>query len=149
MLRISRLADYGVVLTTHLATLPEGERRSVRELSGETGVPQPTVSKVLKLLGRRDLVTATRGAAGGYRLASAAADISVADIIAALEGPIGITECGVKEDHEDCSLADHCTVRGNWRLINGAILTALESISLAQMAGPAPRVLVSLRRKQS
>lgn len=150
MLRISRLADYGVVLGTHLAGLPEGEQRSVRALSSETGVPGPTVSKVLKLLGKQNLVVSTRGPAGGYRLASPAADISVASIISALEGPIGVTECGVEDtDHSDCNLSDHCSVRGNWRLINGAILTALESISLAQMAGPAAPVLVSLKRKTS
>lgn len=149
MLRISRLADYGVVLGTHLAGLPPGELRSVRELAGETGVPSPTVSKVLKLLGKQNLVESTRGPAGGYRLASAAGDISVASVIAALEGPIGVTECGVEEDHTDCNLSDHCTVRGNWRLINGAILSALESISLAEMAAPAAPVLVSLKRKTS
>ncbi len=149
MLRISRLADYGVVLGTHLAGLPEGELRSVRELAGETGVPQPTVSKVLKLLGRHQLVESSRGASGGYRLAAAPEEISVASVISALEGPIGITECGLMEDHEDCSLSDHCSVRGNWRLINGAILTALESISLAQMASPQAPALVRLGRKTS
>lgn len=149
MLRISRIADYGVVLGTHLAGLPEGELRSVRELAEETGVPQPTVSKVLKLLGRENLVASTRGANGGYRLASPAEEISVASVISVLEGPIGITECGIEEDHDDCNLAEHCTVRGNWRLINGAILKALEDISLAQMAAPAAPALVSLGRKTS
>ena len=149
MLRISRLADYGVVLGTLLASLPEGELRSVRELSGETGVPGPTVSKVMKLLNKQNLVESTRGPAGGYRLASPAHDISVASVIAALAGPIGVTECGVEEDHSDCNLSDHCTVRGNWRLINGAILSALSNISLAEMAAPAAPALVSLTRKTS
>ncbi|MGE0787209.1 MAG: SUF system Fe-S cluster assembly regulator [Sandaracinaceae bacterium] len=147
MLRISRLADYGVVVGTHLAGLPGGTLRSVRELSDATGLPQPTISKVLKLLSQDRVVESTRGVNGGYRLAEPAADITVARVIAALEGPIGITECGVEEDHEDCDHSEHCSVRGNWQLINRAILGALDGISLAEMASPRAPSLVSLTRK--
>ncbi|HEY8428894.1 MAG TPA: Rrf2 family transcriptional regulator, partial [Sandaracinaceae bacterium] len=86
MLRISRIADYGVVLGTRLATLPYEDVRSVRDLAQETGIPQPTVGKILKLLARAGVVESTRGARGGYKLARRAEDLTVADVIAALEG---------------------------------------------------------------
>ena len=147
MLRISRLADYGVVLATRLATLAQGELRSVRDLAEDTGIPRPTVAKVLKTLAREGVVVSARGARGGYRLASPATDASVAAVIAAVEGPIGVTECGIDEAHTDCDLSSRCEVRGNWQLINRAILDALGGVSLAQMAEPAEAVLVALERR--
>ena len=80
------MADYGVVLATRLATLSGEELRSVTALAGETGIPQPTVGKILKLLGREGLLASTRGAQGGYRLSRRPEDVNVADVIAALEG---------------------------------------------------------------
>jgi FeS assembly SUF system regulator len=150
MLRISRIADYGVVLGTRLAALPGTELRSTVELAADTGIPQPTVSKILKQLVRDGIVGSERGARGGYRLAHRPEDVSVAAIISALEGPIGVTECGVDgahEDHTDCELSGHCDVRGNWQLINQAILRALEGITLAEMAAPGAEVLVTLGKK--
>lgn len=149
MLRISRMADYGVVLATRLATLADGELRSVSALADGTGIPQPTASKVLKALGQRDLVESTRGARGGYRLSRAPSQICVAEVIAAIEGPIGVTECGIEEANDDCDLATHCDVRGNWQLINRAILSALESITLEQMAAKPEPVLVRLGSRRS
>jgi len=147
MLRISRMADYGVVLATRLATLDGAALRSVSQLSSETGVPGPTVAKALKALGRDGLVDSVRGARGGYRLARPPASVSVAEVIAAIEGPIGVTECGIEEEHADCDLTSRCDVRGNWQLINQAILSALEGISLEQMAAKPEPVLVTLGRK--
>jgi FeS assembly SUF system regulator len=145
MLRISRIADYGVVLGTRLATLAYDDVRSVRDLAQETGIPQPTVSKILKQLARSGVVDSTRGARGGYRLARDAAEITVADIIAALEGPIGVTECGHAPADDGCELSERCGVRGNWQRINHAIADALSGITLAEMAEPVPQ-LVTLRR---
>src|SRR5688572_31720173 len=108
MLRISRIADYGVVLGTRLATLPHADVRSVRDLATETGIPQPTVSKILKQLARGGLVDSTRGQHGGYRLARRPEDVTVAGIITALEGPIGVTECGHEQAHDDCELSARC-----------------------------------------
>ena len=144
MLRISRLADYGVVLGSRLAGAAPGELRSVRDLSTETGIPQPTASKILKLLARQGLVESVRGARGGYCLARPAGEINVAEVIEAVEGPIGITECG---SDDDCELAARCDVRGHWRRINQAIQEALESISLSEMAGSPSPVLVAIGRR--
>ncbi len=143
------MADYGVVLGTRLATLAHDELRSVSALADETGIPQPTVAKVLKALTREALVESVRGVRGGYRLARPSVSIHVAEIITAIEGPIGVTECGIEEEHADCDLSARCDVRGNWQLINAAILSALEGITLEQMARPPEPVLVTLGRKRA
>lgn len=141
MLRISKLTDYAVVLTTQLA---EGGLRapavtSVRELAEVSSVPEPTASKVLKALSRAGLVDSVRGAHGGYKLARPATEITVGEIITAIDGPIAVTEC-VDED-SGCTLEGQCGVRANWQRINDAVQTALHGISLADMARPdAPRL---------
>jgi len=142
------MADYGVVVATRLATLPQGELRSGSALAAETGLPQPTVAKVLKALTRASLVESVRGARGGYRLTREPSAVHVAAVIAAIEGPIGITECGIEESHADCTLTDHCDVRGNWQLINNAILSALEGVTLEQMTSPPKPMLITLGRSR-
>jgi len=94
MLRLSKLTDYGMVVMTALARAPQGLRNAA-DLADETHIGAPTVSKLLKRLGRAGLVESERGAQGGYRLARAPSKIDVAEVIAAIEGPIGLTECSV------------------------------------------------------
>lgn len=145
MLRISKLTDYGVVLATHLAAAREGETLARSDLARETGIPQPTVSKVLKLLGRGGIVEAQRGAAGGYRLARAATEITIAEVIAAVEGPIGVTECSTDDTLGSCDLQTRCDVRTNWQRINRAVSDALSGIRLSDMVLPNQAKLVPLR----
>lgn len=139
MFKLGKLTDYGTVVMTALAVQPEA-LRNAHELAEETHVAAPTVAKLLKQLAKGGLVESIRGAHGGYRLARPPAQITVADVVSALEGPIALTQCAVHEG--GCSIESHCGVRGNWRLINTAIRQALESVSLAQMAEP-------VRRRQS
>lgn len=135
MFKLGKLTDYGTVLMTALAAEPARLRAS-QELAAITHLAVPTVAKLLKLLGKAGLVESLRGAHGGYRLARAPERISVADIVAALEGPIALTECSV---HRGCGIESHCGVRSNWRVINDAIRSALEAVTLAQMALPLRR----------
>ncbi len=136
MLKLSKLADYATVLMTFIAR-DAGHVHSGLELAERSGLPPPTVAKLLKTLARGGLLQSLRGAHGGYRLARPAARISVADIIAALEGPIAVTEC--TSHPGGCTLESECSTRANWRLINVAIRQALEAVTLAQMAAPPPR----------
>lgn len=145
MLRISKLTDYGVVLATHLAAAPS-ETVAVSDLARGTGIPQPTVSKVLKQLGRAGVVAAQRGAQGGYRLARSADQITIAEVIAAVEGPIGVTECATDDEVGTCELQTRCDVRTNWQRINRAVSDALEGIRLSDMVLPNQPKLVSLGR---
>ena len=136
MIKLSRMADYGVVLMVQLARA--GARRTTAgELARAAVLPAPTVSKLLKQLAAAKLLASRRGADGGYRLARDSADISVADIVAALEGPIALTEC-MTADGAICEIEALCPTRTNWRRINDALVEALEGVSLEEMARPAP-----------
>ena len=140
MIRVSKLADYGILLMTWLAwrhaqVAGEVQRRSASELAKDTGLPAPTVSKLLRLLSRAELLDAQRGASGGYALLRAPATISVADVIQAIEGPIALMDC-LDHSTPECGVESLCPTRTNWDRINQAILTALSAISLEEMVTP-------------
>ena len=135
MLRMTRLTDYGIVLLTHFVRHPERLTRNATELAAAAHLPQPTVSKILKILAREGLLVPHRGAKGGFSLARSPEDISVADVITALEGPIALTECST-HGTDRCGIESLCPVITNWRRINRAVLDALRGISLAEMASP-------------
>lgn len=130
MLRVSRLTDYATVVMTCLATSPDDVLSTAR-IAECTRLELPTVSKLLKLLARAGLAESFRGVNGGYRLARDATTISLAEIVEALEGPLGMTECSVAEGN--CDREAHCSVRGNWQRINGVVDDALRAVSLADM----------------
>lgn len=127
MLRISKLTDYGTVLLADLAANRDSVC-SAADVANSTGIAVPTVSKLLKSLGRSGLVTSTRGANGGYQLARDPRDISAADIIDALEGPVSITECSASDSQ--CEHEGVCSVGGAWQRVNVAIRRALNDVSL-------------------
>jgi len=149
MIVLSKLADYGVIVATHLAADPERQLTAVA-VASETRLPQATVAKVLKSLAHAGIVNALRGAAGGYRLARPPSAISVAEVVAAIDGAIGMTQCaGHDAARRDAAMASceresFCPTRPHWRRINLAIGAALASVSLAEMA--ADRAVVPARR---
>jgi FeS assembly SUF system regulator len=132
MFRLNRLTDYGVVVLSQMSRSPN-DLRTAPQISEETGVPLPTVAKLLNALAHGHLIESHRGATGGYTLKRAAADISVAEIIQALEGPIALTACVEGSDY-DCDVAALCPMRGNWDRVNKAIYGALSEVTLADMA---------------
>jgi FeS assembly SUF system regulator len=136
MLKLGKMADYGTMIVTVLAAEPD-RLYPAQELAAHTHVTAPTVSKLLKVLTKAGLVESLRGAHGGYKLARQPAAITVADVIAAIDGPIGLTQCSVHKG--DCAVESTCGVRGNWRLINTAVHQALKSVTLADMAQPLRR----------
>ena len=130
MLRISRLTDYGTVVLAYLAS-HQSSVASAAEVAAATGLALPTVSKLFKSLSKAGLVVSTRGAHGGYRLARRPADISAADVIDALEGPVSITDCSASDRH--CEIESHCSVGSAWQRINVAIRRALGDITLLDL----------------
>lgn len=134
MLRISKLTDYAIMVMVELDGAA-GQVLSAQALAERSGLELPTVSKVLKLLGRAGLARSFRGANGGYRIERPAKDISVAEIITAIEGPIAMTECSI--DMGLCQQEDNCNLRGNWQRISTAVAEAMAQVSLAEMARPA------------
>ena len=133
MLRVTRLTDYATLVLTVMAARPEAVH-SAAELAERARLEAPTVSKVLKPLAHAGLVAGFRGVNGGYRLARPPASISLYEIVAAMEGPLGMTECSVHAGH--CGIEDHCGVRANWRRVNDVIAEALRGMTLAQMLAP-------------
>lgn len=139
MIRMSKLADYGTVVMTALAREPD-RFLSAAEVASRVGVSATTVSKVLKMLAGRDLVESLRGARGGFRLRRAPSRISVAQVIVAIDGPIGMTECSTTPGL--CSQEGDCTIRANWQRINRVIRQALEEVTLEQMTKPIAQAVV-------
>ncbi len=138
MIRITKQTDYGIVLLNHLATHRD-RQYNAPDLALETHLPLPMVSKILKLLAREGLLVSHRGVKGGYGLARVPEAITMAEIIVALEGPIAITEC--IDLSGDCFHEQACQVRSNWQRINEALRTALQGITLAEMAPPAQKLV--------
>jgi FeS assembly SUF system regulator len=134
MFRISRLTDYGIVVMAHLAECEDDDSHNARELAEQTQLPAPVVSKILKSLTRAGLLTSQRGSKGGYSLARIPGEISVVEMITALEGPVGITECTIHPGA--CAQESSCQVRDPWQRINAAVRAAMEQITLADLAKP-------------
>jgi FeS assembly SUF system regulator len=132
VLRISKLTDYAILVMVELAR--EAEMLSAHALAERVHIEGPTASKVLKLLAGAGLLDSYRGVNGGYRVSRLAGDISVAEVIAAIEGPIAMTECSAEEGL--CSQEDSCELRGNWQRISVAVAGALQEVSLAEMSSP-------------
>ena len=134
-MRLTSLADYAVVVMAAAARRPAGARLSAGLLAEETGVPVPTAQKLMGRLAGAGLLESARGTGGGFRLARAAPEISLADIIEAVEGPIAMTNC-IEGSIHDCALEGSCRVKPHLAAVNGAVRGALARVSLAQLACP-------------
>ncbi|MBN9459865.1 MAG: SUF system Fe-S cluster assembly regulator [Burkholderiales bacterium] len=144
MLRISRLADYGTMVMTQMASQPQ-RLFSAADLALSLGLGRATVSKVLKSLARRELVASVRGLHGGYSLSRPPQEITVADIVDALEEqPFGLTECSATSGL--CDIETSCRVRTNWQQISLIVRRALEGVTLADMAPPLREQPIVLHR---
>ncbi len=134
MLRLSRLADYGVMVMAHVAAAPSAVH-TAEAAAAATGLPGPTVAKLLARLSRAGLLTSQRGAKGGYHLSRPAEAITVADIVSALDGPIALTQCS-EHQPSTCDRENLCVSRRGINKINTAIRDALQSVSLTELVRP-------------
>jgi FeS assembly SUF system regulator len=132
MLRITRQTDYAIVLLSRFAAAPTGTVKNAPDLAAEGHLPAPMVSKILKHLARAGLVDSHRGASGGYSLARPPAEISIAQVVVAMEGPIAMTECLTGEPG-GCAIEQSCPSRPNWARINQAVETALAQVHLVDI----------------
>lgn len=144
MLRISKLTDYATLLLMHMARAPL-HMYSARGLAERAGLPVPVVAKLLKLMAREGLLLSLRGAGGGYGLARSPERISMAQILAAVEGPLAVTECALGRGV--CEMEKGCATRPHWQLIGHALQVALDAVSLADMVAP-KTVAVRLQRME-
>jgi len=138
VIKLNRMTDYAAILLSLLAYELRHDANSclsAADISGRTGLAQPTVAKILKMLAAAGLVSATRGKSGGYALMLDPASISIAAIIEALEGPIALTAC-VETSVDSCASRYSCFLGGNWERVNIAIADALGSVTLADLVNP-------------
>ncbi|MEO5773014.1 MAG: Rrf2 family transcriptional regulator [Sphingomicrobium sp.] len=133
-MRLTHLADYAVVMMTAAARRAEGERLSATILAEETGVPLPTAQKLVGKLAAAGLLNSVRGAGGGFTLART--DITLADIIEAVEGPIALTQCSGGEEISECALDSHCRLKPHMGIVSNAVRGALGAVSLQSLARP-------------
>jgi FeS assembly SUF system regulator len=131
-MKLSHLADYAVVLMTAAARFPAGERLSATALADETRVPLPTTQKLMGQLAANGLLKSHRGAGGGFVLSRPAGEISLADIVEAVEGPIAMSACS--GGGYDCALDSHCRVKPHLGMVGHAVRGALDAVSLTELA---------------
>ena len=137
-MRLSSLADYAVVMMSAAARHCGGVGRlNATSLANETGLPLPTVQKLVSRLSAAGLIESQRGTGGGFRLSRPPAAISLADIVEAVEGPIAMTAC-VDQGSHDCCIEENCRVKPHWNAVNDAMRGALAGVSLASIASPLP-----------
>lgn len=134
MIRMSKSTDYAVVLMTYIASEKAERTFTARDLTSTSHLPAPMVSKILKALTRGGVLNSHRGVKGGYSLARSPEDISIAEILEALEGPLAIMQC--IGEVPSCGIESLCPSRTSWQRINAAVQATLDGISLEEMARP-------------
>lgn len=139
MLRLSKKTDYALIALKDLASSPGGASSSAREIAARYNIPVELMAKVLQRLSRRGLLASLQGMRGGYHLGRSAAEISVADVIEAIDGPVAVTACS--DAGESCDQYSTCNVRNPlWRL-QDRIERTLAEFTIAELAradAPAP-----------
>jgi FeS assembly SUF system regulator len=141
-MRLSSMADYAVVTMAAAARHCGGARISATQIAEETGLPAPTVQKLVSRLTGAGLLRSSRGVGGGLKLARPAAAITLADIVEAVEGPIALTAC-IEHGRHDCTLESACMVRPHWPIVNEALRGALAQVPLTRLAECQPALAES------
>ena len=137
MIRISRMADYGVVALSFMSRDPK-RFYSAATVADGTGLPLPSVCKLLKLLVKSGVLISRRGVSGGFGLGRAPNKISVADLVTAVDGPIALADCLEGSSGSACGLESFCVIRGPWQKVSDAIRVALEEVTLVDITGSFP-----------
>ena len=137
MFKISRLTDYSVVILASMMATRSAKPISATDLADSTGIPQPTVAKILKLLVHANILASQRGMQGGYSFCKDPETLSIAEVITALDGPVALTAC-VDGASGTCLVEHVCALRGRWDPLNSAVQQALENVSLKDIANFSP-----------
>jgi FeS assembly SUF system regulator len=135
MIRLAKLTDYGLVLMTVIARGHSASVHTARDLAVESRLPLPTVSKLLKQLLQSGLLISHRGIKGGYSLAKEPTDISLAEVVTSIEGPIALTECST-DISGLCDLERSCPIKRNQRIVSQVVRGALEKVTLSDLIQP-------------
>jgi FeS assembly SUF system regulator len=128
--KVNKLTDYATVILINMAH--SDLVRPTQVISDSTGFPSPTVAKLMKNLVKAGLIVSHRGVRGGYSLSRPPEEVTIADVIEAIEGPIALTAC-VDTTAEHCCYENQCPVHGKWNRVNSAVTDALREVTLADM----------------
>ena len=141
MLALTKKTGYGLIAMTHLARLQAGQVASAREVADRYNIPTSLLMNVLKELAAAGYIESLRGPHGGYRLAVDPGQVTLADLITALEGPIRLAECiadeqGVSDD-QPCRLLDSCPIADPVHRVHRRLSDFLRTVTLAEIVAPA------------
>ena len=134
MIKISKMADYSIVILSCFVASVKGDILSANDISNKTSLPLPTVSKILKLLVKGNILVSHRGVQGGYSLERYADEVTVGEVVKSIDGPIALTAC--VDDTDDCSVEPVCPMSGGWDTLNAKINQAFEEVKLSEIAAP-------------
>jgi Rrf2 family protein len=137
MLRLSKKADYALIAMKHLALRGDTGSSSAREIAELYAIPIELMAKVLQRLVRRGLLASHQGTRGGYQLARKPTEMSVADVIQAIDGPVTVTACSTDDDGQ-CEQFARCNVRDPLWKVRQRILSALGECTIADLAADGP-----------
>jgi len=134
MIRVSRLADYAVLIIAYMS-YNEGNKFTASSITKSTGLTLHTVNKILSLLVKKKIIKGERGPKGGYMLLQNSNNISMRDLVEAIDGPVALTIC-VDDNDSKCNLYENCLTRDNWEIVNNVISDSLSKVKISQMRKP-------------
>jgi Rrf2 family protein len=131
MIRISMRTDYGLIALKHIASLPEGSLANAREIAAEFNLPPNLLAKILQNLSQSGIIEAQKGSGGGYRMAKAPGDITLADVFESIEGPVHMVMCTSTDGC--CSIEERCTVKNGLTSLEQKFYEFFETVTLADV----------------
>lgn len=138
MFSLTKKTDYALLALCCLALEPDGQAMNTKTIAERYRIPSELLAKILQRLARKGLVTSSSGPTGGYRLAHPPADVSVADVMMAMEGRPAVVQC-FKSGRDGCEQFDSCTIRSPMGLIQQRMTSVLHETTLADMVFPSMR----------
>lgn len=144
MLRLTKRADYGLMAIHYIAVQQALGAVSAKRIAEEFGIPPELLAKILQRLAKQRLIVSQNGPKGGYVLASRPTEITVGEVVRALEGPINIVSC-YEEDAGECPQMARCTMRRPVHKIQAAISQLLDTMTLAELTHEDAPQLLSIK----
>lgn len=136
-LQLTRGGEYGIRAMAYLAQFPVGHVSSLRDVGGAQDIPESFLAKIFQSLVHAGLATSQRGAHGGFSLARPATEVTVRQVIEAIDGPISLNSCVLHPD--DCCRSSACAMHKVWEQAQERMMGVLDDVSLAQLVPGAPQ----------
>lgn len=157
MLKLSKKTDYALMALQYMATVQQEEMNAfnihrivnTKEIAEEHLIPLELLAKVLQTLAKHEMIESQNGPKGGYVLAREPRNISISQVLEAIEGPLGIANCyHEKDDHAACEQMEHCNIRTPLLKVQESIMQLLSSMSIEDMMTEPPLIIVESRKPE-